>query len=94
MALALVHHIVLAEGIPFRQFAAFLHAMLKDGGMVLLEFVPPDDSQVQRMTAAKPGLLDSYSLQAMRESFAPFFREKEKILLEGTSRILFVFAKK
>jgi hypothetical protein len=93
-ALALVHHVVLTEGIPFQSFAAFLHAMLKDGGTLLLEFVPPEDSQVQRMTGAKPELLENYSLEALCAGFSAFFHEKERISLEDSSRILIVLIKK
>jgi len=94
MALALTHHIVLTEGIPFSQFAAFLHAMLGEGGTLLLEFAPPNDSQVMRMTAARPDLLDTYCLRALRAGFADFFEEREEIPVEGSLRTLFLFTKK
>jgi ribosomal protein L11 methylase PrmA len=94
MALALIHHLVLTEGIPFREIAAFIHAMLKGGGALLLEFVPPDDSQVRRLTAAKSELLDGYSMPAAREGFAAYFHEEEHIPLAGTSRSLLLFKRK
>jgi len=94
MALALTHHIVLTEGIPFALFAAFLHTMLKDGGTLLLEFVPPNDSQVKRMTAARPDLPATYSLPALREGFADFFEEQEEIPVDGSLRTLILFTKK
>jgi ribosomal protein L11 methylase PrmA len=92
-ALALVHHLVLTEGIPFAQLASFFHNLLADGGTLLLEFVPKEDSQVQRMTAARPDPLAGYSLEAMRSAFAGLFQEVRQATVEDSQRTLFVYRK-
>ena len=93
-ALALVHHLVLTEGIPFTLLAPFFHNLLDDNGTLLLEFVPKDDSQVQRMTAARTDSLDGYSLEAMRLAFTSFFDEVRQAPLEDSKRILFTYRKR
>ena len=91
--LALVHHLVLTEGIPFTQLAPFFHSMLENGGTLLMEFVPKEDSQVQRMMAARPESLAGYSLEAMRTAFAGFFHEARQAPVEDSKRILFIYEK-
>ena len=93
-ALALIHHLVLTEGVPFTLLAPFFHNLLDDDGTLLLEFVPEDDSQVRRMTAIRTDSLAGYSLEAMRLAFADFFHEVRQEPVEDSKRILFTYRKK
>jgi len=93
-ALALVHHLALTEGIPFREQARFFADMLDDGGVLLLEFVPPDDSQVQRMTLARQDDLGWYRLPALLNDFAADFVLENNIPIAESQRSLFVWRKR
>jgi len=93
-ALALIHHLVLTEGIPFTLLAPFFHSLLDDDGTLLLEFVPEEDSQVRRLTAARTDSLAGYNIDAMRMAFADFFHEVRQAPVEDSKRILFTYRKK
>lgn len=93
-ALALIHHLVLADGIPFDRVAPLFADLLEPGGRLLLEFVPLEDSQVQRMTAARSDSLEFYNLGELRRAFQPYFSELDCLPIEDSRRSLLVFKKK
>lgn len=61
MALAVIHHLRLTFGIPFREQAAWFASLLAPRGRICVEFVPREDSQVQRLLAARDDIFDDYS---------------------------------
>jgi hypothetical protein len=62
-ALALIHHLVFTAGIPVFKIEEYFFSILNEGGICVLEFVPREDSQVQRLLAAREGVFDDYSLE-------------------------------
>lgn len=72
-ALALIHHLVLTAGIPLAKTAEFFASLLRSQGTLVLEFVPFEDTQVQRMLAARETVFTEYSLAACLEAYAPYF---------------------
>ncbi len=93
-ALALGHHLYFTCRIPWREQAAFFAALLRPGGILLLEFVPAEDSQVRRMLAARDNVFDDYNLDGLRESFAAFFIEMQLHVIPESSRVLLILQKK
>jgi len=93
MALALIHHLVIAAGIPFRQVAAFLASIMAPGATLLIEFVPKDDSQVQRLLAAREDIFSDYTLEDFRKAFGTDFSEEGLIALPDSCRTLLCFRK-
>jgi hypothetical protein len=91
--LALIHHLVLVEGIPFGQLARFFHDLLVDEGTLLLEFVPKEDSQVLRLTATRRNSLAGYSQEAMRAAFSCLFHEVRQVPIDDSRRIFFIYRK-
>lgn len=93
MALALIHHLVIAAGIPLQQVAAFFASLLPSGGDLLIEFVPKEDSQVQRLLAAREDIFADYTLEAFRKVFSCAFIEQALFALPDSSRTLVCFRK-
>ncbi len=94
MALALCHHLRFTCGIPFPQLALFFRRLVRDGGFALLEFVPKEDSQVQRMLTRRDDVFGDYT----EESFCRTFQNEGFILQQRYSiveskRSLFLFQK-
>lgn len=77
MALALCHHLVFTCGLPFREIACGFGDLLKKSGKLIVEFVPRDDSQTQRLLAARDDIFAEYD----RESFVAAFENAGFILL-------------
>lgn len=93
MALALVHHLVIAAGIPLYRVAGFFASLLKPGGRLLVEFVPKEDSQVQRLLAARNDIFEDYTIEGFRRAFEPDFAELEVFPLPDSARTLHYFKK-
>jgi len=53
LALALIHHLVISNNVPLVEFASFL---AKTGHRAIVEFVPKEDQQVQKLLLTKISL--------------------------------------
>jgi hypothetical protein len=93
-ALALIHHLVLTEGIPFIKVAQFFSELLTDEGVLLLEFVPLEDSQVHRLIAARADSFEHYSLESLRVAFSHYFYEVNAVAIEDSYRSLLLLKKR
>lgn len=85
IALALVHHLAIAENIPFK---ALLHWIISFAPQGVIEFVPKADPKVQELLQLRPDIFVDYSY----ESFLQYIKEKAEIVKEcnvsDTNRIL------
>ena len=70
-----------------RMFAAL-------GRHLVLEFVPREDSQVQRMLATRADVFDQYSLDALQSAYDPYFTLMECKTVRNSKRALLLFARK
>ena len=68
LALALIHHLAIGNNLPLDEIAQFLRSISR---MLILEFVPKEDSQVQRMLSVRE---DIFRIIASRRSRPPFRR--------------------
>lgn len=93
-ALALIHHLVITAGIPLRLVAAYFADMVQAGGHVCMEFVPKEDSQVQRLLAARPDIFDDYTLKGFIQAFEERFTVVAQHPIEGSLRTLFDLQRK
>lgn len=94
IALALIHHLVITAGIPFPQISDFLASLLVPTGSLLIEFVPKEDSQVQRLLAAREDVFEEYSLEGFLKAFSSHFSKRTLHALPDSSRVLVCFSKK
>lgn len=86
LALALVHHLAIGNNVPLDMVAMFLRRL---GSNLIIEFVPKEDSQVQRMLSTREDIFDDYTLEGFRSSFGQFFTFEEEELISGSCRTLF-----
>ncbi|WP_291327117.1 hypothetical protein [Desulfovibrio sp. UCD-KL4C] len=94
LALALCHHLFFTAGIPFQQISEFFFSLLRDDGVLICEYIPKEDSQVQRMLSARDDIFEDYNVQVFKESFTSAgFKELETINLPDSLRTLHVFKK-
>lgn len=93
-ALAVIHHLVFTGGIPLSTLARGLSHLVKSRGTLVVEWVPLEDSQVQRLLAARSAISQPYSYEVFLEAFSPWFELHEVIPIEESLRQLAVFRKK
>lgn len=89
LALALIHHLAIGNNLPFSQIAEYFGRMTDD---LVIEFVPKEDSQVQRMLSTREDIFADYHREAFEEAFSRHFRIRESVPLEGTVRLLYRMA--
>ncbi len=91
IALALIHHLAIANNVPLDQVAEFF---ARCGEWVLVEWVPKEDSQVQRLLAARKDIFDLYTESSFVDAMLGHFDQIEARLIDGSSRKLFLFKRK
>ena len=77
-ALALIHHLAISNNLPFNKVAAFFSKICKS---LVIEFVPKNDSQVQRLLSTREDIFDNYKQQVFEDEFKRYFtiRSCEKV---------------
>jgi len=87
MALALIHHLAIANNVPLGRIARFLQRL---GRHLVVEFVPKEDSQVRRLLATREDIFPEYHLDGFEQAFAPYFRVIERLPLRESVRTLYL----
>lgn len=91
LALALIHHLAIANNVPFREIAEFLSHLCSS---LLIEFVPKTDSQVQRMLATREDIFFEYSQPLFESAFGQYFTTHAKVKIIDTQRELYLMQKR
>jgi hypothetical protein len=91
IALALMHHLAIGNNLPFGQIASFF---AKIGSKLIIEFVPKDDSQVQRLLSSRKDIFADYCQAHFERAFSEYFEILEKRPIEGSKRILYAMARR
>ncbi len=86
LALALVHHLAIGNNIPFHLIAKQFSELSSD---LMIEFVPKEDPQAQKLLITKKDIFENYNLEEFKNSFNPFYRIREQYPLNNSGRILF-----
>lgn len=90
MALALVHHLALSNNLPLERIAEYF---AKLGKHLILEFVPKEDSQVQKLLATRKDIFPHYTVEGFEAAFSGRFSVLEKINIKGSSRLCYLMQK-
>lgn len=91
LALALVHHLAISNNVPLERLGATLAAL---GRWLVIEFVPKDDSQVQRLLATREDIFPTYTPEGFEEAFSQSFDILEKKPINGSKRTLYLMKAK
>lgn len=90
MALALVHHLAISNNVPLSRIAGFFARL---SAHLIIEFVPKQDSQVQRLLASRRDIFPDYTQLGFEEAFGRYFSIKQAIPIRDTARILYYFVR-
>lgn len=87
LALALVHHLAISNNVPLPQIAEFFSLLAP---ALVIEFVPKEDSQVQRLLAARKDIFSDYTVEGFKKSFSAFYNIEAEEPVKESSRRLFL----
>ena len=87
MALALVHHLAIANNVPLGRVAEYLARL---GGRLIIEFVPKSDSQVRRLLATREDIFPDYTREGFEGAFAGHFATERAEPVRDSERTLYL----
>lgn len=91
LALALVHHLAIANNLPLPMLSDFFAKLCKN---LIIEFVPKADPQTQRLLQSREDIFPNYTQESFEKEFSKFFRISKKAELPDSDRILYFMTKK
>lgn len=86
-ALALVHHLAIGNNLPLIDIADFFS---KIGTWLLVEYVPKQDPQVQRMLTSRRDIFTDYTQEGFEKAFKRFFIILSAQTIEDSARRIYV----
>jgi len=87
LALALIHHLAISNNVPLIKIAEFLHSICR---RLIIEFVPKEDSQVQRLLATREDIFDQYDRVHFEQDFQHYFIIQKIMQIAGSERVLYL----
>jgi hypothetical protein len=87
MALALIHHLAISNNVPLIKIAEFLAKICR---FLIIEFVPKDDSQVQRLLSTREDIFVDYSQDNFEKIFQYYFKLLESDRIGDSERTLYL----
>jgi len=91
LALALVHHLAIGNNVPLPRVASFL---ADAGRWAVVEFVPKEDGQVQRLLQSRTDIFDGYTQAGFERAFAERFTLEDRRPLPGSVRVLYLYRRR
>jgi len=86
LALALVHHLAISNNLPLPLVADYFARL---GRELIVEFVPKQDSQVERLLATREDVFPGYTRAGFETSFETRFQIRERRPVAGSQRTLY-----
>ncbi|NQT66775.1 MAG: SAM-dependent methyltransferase [Actinobacteria bacterium] len=90
-SLALIHHLAISNNLPISKIANFF-SLICDS--LIIEFVPKDDSQVQRLLSTREDIFPDYTQQAFENEFSKYFIINSTIKIKESKRTMYLMKKK
>ncbi len=91
LALALVHHLAIANNTPLADIAAWFSRLTR---WLVLEFVPKEDSQVKRMLSFRADIFEDYSEAGLEKAFSGAFRIVSRQPIRESARALYLMERR
>jgi hypothetical protein len=91
MALALIHHLAISNNVPLLMLAETFATF---GKWLLIEFVPKEDSQVQRLLASRVDIFSEYTQVDFERIFGTIYQIRQKQSVEGSQRTIYLMERK
>ena len=86
MFLAIIHHVCISNNIPFNKLSKWLSTICNN---LVIEFVPKNDSQVQKLLKTRKDIFKNYDEKTFEDEFSRYFKIIEKNKITNSERILY-----
>ena len=87
LALALIHHLAISNNVPFSDIAGFLSQICR---FLIIEFVPKNDSQIQRLLRSREDIFYHYTEDHFEASLGDHFSILKREKIVETQRTLYL----
>ena len=91
MALALIHHLAISNNVPLLMLAETFATF---GKWLLIEFVPKEDSQVQRLLTSRVDIFSEYTQADFERIFGTIYQIRQKQSVEGSQRTIYLMERR
>lgn len=91
LALAIIHHLAISNNVPLDRLAKFFCGLATK---LIIEFVPKQDSQVQRLLTTRKDIFPNYVQSTFESVFSEYFDIAERRLVPGTERMMYLMTRK
>ncbi len=91
LALALVHHLAIANNVPLQLIANWLQPMAEH---LIIEFVPKTDEKVKLLLQNRRDIFNDYTLENFKLIFANTYQFLKEEKVGHTNRVLFLMKRK
>lgn len=91
LALALIHHIIIANNVPLSRLPIFFKRLCKH---LIIEFMPKDDPKVQQLLSTREDIFDDYSQTHFEQVFSEHFNINTTRKIKDSNRILYLMKRK
>jgi hypothetical protein len=91
LALALVHHLAIANNVPLADLARFFSQLTS---RLVIEFVPKSDSQVKIMLATRDDIFFDYTQESFEKAFGKWFAVQAAERISGSQRTLYLMERR
>lgn len=91
LALALVHHLAISNNVPLISIA---ESFSKLAPKLIIEFVPKEDSQVQRLLVSREDIFPDYNQEGFERAFKAYYRIEKALPIPETKRTLYLMERR
>ena len=85
-ALALIHHLAIGNNLPFELISKYFVNLSE---WLLIEFVPKNDIQVQRMLVTRQDIFSEYTQSNFESSFSVHYKIVHKEVIADSDRVIY-----
>ena len=87
MMLALIHHLCISNNLPFDAVASMA---ARQSRWLIIEFVPKEDSQVQRLLVNRRDIFTNYNQAHFEQAFGAYFSIAQAVKVDDSQRIVYL----
>lgn len=91
LALALIHHLSVSANIPFDYVASYFASLAP---YLIIEFVPKEDSQIQKLLASRADIFPWYNKDEFEKAFTHHYDIIKKDNIKESTRTLYLLKRK
>jgi len=87
LALALIHHLAIANNVPMKMIAEYFRSL---GNWAIVEFVPKTDPKVILLLESRDDVFEDYTQERFELEFGSMFQIETKLPVRDSERVLYL----